>query len=56
MAPPDTPTAGTATVTGPVLLHLVVNGRAHEHHAHPVRTLASVLRDDLGLTGTKLGC
>ena len=64
MAPPETPTTGTpttgtattGTVTGPVLLHLVVNGRAHEHHAHPVRTLASVLRDDLGLTGTKLGC
>lgn len=45
-----------ATATGPVLLHLVVNGRAHERHAHPARSLASVLRDDLGLTGTKLGC
>jgi aerobic-type carbon monoxide dehydrogenase small subunit (CoxS/CutS family) len=52
----DATSAGTVTVTGPVLLHLVVNGRVHEHHAHPVRTLASVLRDDLGLTGTKIGC
>lgn len=42
--------------SGPVDLPLLVNGRALEHHAHPLRSLASVLRDDLGLTGTKLGC
>jgi aerobic-type carbon monoxide dehydrogenase small subunit (CoxS/CutS family) len=34
----------------------IVNGREHHWHGDPVRRLADVLRDDLGLTGTKIGC
>jgi aldehyde oxidoreductase len=33
-----------------------VNGRAVEVSAPPVRRLSALLRDDLGLTGTKVGC
>src|SRR5882672_11112098 len=33
-----------------------VNGRRVEIHVDPVRRLADVLREDLGLTGTKVGC
>jgi carbon-monoxide dehydrogenase small subunit len=33
-----------------------VNGRAHEVAVAPNRTLLELLRDDLGLTGTKEGC
>jgi nicotinate dehydrogenase subunit A len=35
---------------------LQVNGRALDINAEPSRTLLSVLRDDLGLTGTRYGC
>jgi aerobic-type carbon monoxide dehydrogenase small subunit (CoxS/CutS family) len=35
---------------------LHVNGKRHEIHADGDRTLLSVLRDDLDLTGTKYGC
>src|ERR671919_526338 len=35
---------------------LVVNGHAYELEAPVCRTLAEVLRDDLGLTGTKVAC
>jgi CO/xanthine dehydrogenase Mo-binding subunit/aerobic-type carbon monoxide dehydrogenase small subunit (CoxS/CutS family) len=35
---------------------LTVNGKAHQLAVDPARTLLRVLRDDLGLTGTKLGC
>ncbi|POX61760.1 (2Fe-2S)-binding protein [Streptomyces sp. Ru62] len=35
---------------------LTVNGTAHALDAEPRRLLADVLRDDLGLTGTHLGC
>jgi aldehyde oxidoreductase len=35
---------------------LTVNGRPVAVHAAPARRLADVLRDDLGLTGTKVGC
>jgi aerobic-type carbon monoxide dehydrogenase small subunit (CoxS/CutS family) len=34
----------------------VVNGHAYELEAPVGRTLAEVLRDDLGLTGTKVAC
>jgi CO/xanthine dehydrogenase Mo-binding subunit/aerobic-type carbon monoxide dehydrogenase small subunit (CoxS/CutS family) len=37
-------------------LSLTVNGKAHQLAVDPARTLLRVLRDDLGLTGTKLGC
>ena len=33
-----------------------VNGRAVAVEAAPFRRLADVLREDLGLTGTKVGC
>ncbi|MFD4859004.1 (2Fe-2S)-binding protein [Streptomyces atratus] len=35
---------------------LTVNGTAHRLDVEPRRVLADVLRDDLGLTGTHLGC
>jgi carbon-monoxide dehydrogenase small subunit len=34
----------------------VVNGTAHDVVTEPRRTLADILRDDLGYTGTHLGC
>ena len=37
-------------------LALTVNGETHEVDAPPGATLLSVLRDDLGLTGTRFGC
>ena len=37
-------------------LHLVVNGVPRSVHVEPTRLLIDVLRDDFGLTGTKLGC
>jgi len=38
------------------LLRLSVNGQALECASHPNKTLLEVLREDLGLTGTKHGC
>ena len=38
------------------MLELGVNGGAYRVDASVGRSLASVLRDDLGLTGTKIGC
>src|SRR5690349_24014904 len=35
---------------------LTVNGRVLDLHADPMRRLADVLRDELGLPGTKVGC
>jgi len=35
---------------------LTVNGRAHTAEAEPRRLLADFLREELGLTGTHLGC
>jgi carbon-monoxide dehydrogenase small subunit len=37
-------------------LTLVVNGEEHVVNAAPTATLLSVLRNELGLTGTKEGC
>lgn len=37
-------------------IELHVNGTAREVDVEPRRTLADVLRDELGLTGTHLGC
>ena len=37
-------------------INFVVNGQAVEIDCHPLRRLLDVLRDDLGLTGTKEGC
>src|SRR5213594_4795028 len=38
------------------LLTLRVNGQAHTVAAEPHHTLLEVLREELGLTGTKHGC
>jgi len=42
--------------TGLARLVLTVNGERHEVLAPPHRTLLEVLREDLGLMGTKHGC
>jgi carbon-monoxide dehydrogenase small subunit len=39
-----------------VQIHLTVNGERHHVDVEPRRTLADALREDLGLTGTHLGC
>jgi aerobic carbon-monoxide dehydrogenase small subunit len=39
-----------------VMIRLIVNGVIHRLVVEPRRLLADVLRGDLGLTGTKLGC
>jgi aerobic-type carbon monoxide dehydrogenase small subunit (CoxS/CutS family) len=41
---------------GPVPLNLRVNGQDYHVSVEPRRTLLSVLREELGLIGTKLGC
>jgi len=38
------------------LLHLTVNEEYHELYINPKRLLVEILRDELGLTGTKRGC
>ncbi|HYM10657.1 MAG TPA: (2Fe-2S)-binding protein [Bryobacterales bacterium] len=38
------------------MVELRVNGAVHRVDADPARTLLSVLRDDLQLTGSKYGC
>ncbi len=38
------------------VLKLTVNGRERQALVNPNQTLAQVLRDELGLTGTKQGC
>ncbi|MCW0235523.1 MAG: molybdopterin-dependent oxidoreductase [Ferrovibrio sp.] len=37
-------------------MRLIVNGKPHSYHGSPAKRLSDVLRDDLGLTGTKVGC
>ena len=38
------------------LIMLTVNGESYDILVEPKKTLVDVLRDDLGLTGTKKGC
>lgn len=38
------------------LLKITVNGEHHELYIHPKKLLVEILRDVLGLTGTKRGC
>ena len=40
----------------PRTVHLTVNGAPHAVTVEPRRTLTDVLREDLGLTGTHIGC
>lgn len=37
-------------------IELIVNGELHSLHVEPWKTLLEVLRDEMGLTGTKKGC
>jgi carbon-monoxide dehydrogenase small subunit len=58
---PATPTSATAVPAGAVpvtevAVAVTVNGVAHEVHVEVRRSLADTLREDLGLTGTHLGC
>jgi aerobic carbon-monoxide dehydrogenase small subunit len=39
-----------------IAVHVSVNGTQHEALVEPRRLLADFLRDDLGLTGTHVGC
>ena len=43
-------------IEGKTLISLNVNGRACEVAVYPFQTLLDVLRDELGLTGSKPGC
>src|SRR4051794_8202565 len=46
----------TQAVSAAVSVELEVNGQRHEAAVAPGMLLADFLRDDLGLTGTKVGC
>ncbi|MDA1128041.1 MAG: (2Fe-2S)-binding protein [Chloroflexi bacterium] len=39
-----------------VNIQVTVNGKTHEKDVEPRQLLVHFLRDDLGLTGTKIGC
>src|SRR5262249_49298469 len=54
----DTQAASTPIVEGQVVrpLTLKVNGTAYRLEVEPHRTLADVIRKELGLTGTKVVC
>ena len=43
-------------MSGKVAVSLTVNGSQHELEVEPRRLLVHALRDDLGLTGTHVGC
>jgi len=43
-------------MTGRLDITLRINGQAHAIAVEPRRTLADVIREDCGLTGTHLGC
>jgi xanthine dehydrogenase YagT iron-sulfur-binding subunit len=53
----DAPPAASLTPAGePVPVALSINGRLHKLMVEPRWTLSFVLREKLGLTGTKIGC
>jgi len=56
--PADSATGGGGPVLGPgaVPVTLRVNGKDHPLQVEPRRTLADVLRTELGMTGTKVVC
>ena len=43
-------------MSAPVLIRLAVNGDTHALAVSPRKLLSDVLREDLGLTGTHVGC
>ncbi|MBM3327887.1 MAG: (2Fe-2S)-binding protein [Calditrichaeota bacterium] len=47
---------GALRAPGKVLMSLRVNGIAYDVAVEPRHMLVELLRDDLGLTGTKVGC
>lgn len=50
------PAQAPAMITGKTLVTLNINGRDYSVPVEPQYTLAEVLKRDLGLTGTKIGC
>lgn len=56
MPPKSSPDAGRATIGATRKVRLNVNGGVYERDIAPRRTLVDTLRDDLGLTGAKVGC
>jgi len=52
----QTPGAPASTSVPRTAIRVVVNGTAHRVEVEDRWTLAELLRDHLGLTGTKLGC
>ena len=46
----------TGTALGKTAVALKVNGKSYRVEVEHRQTLAEVLRDELGLTGTKIGC
>ena len=46
----------SATEIEHVRISLTVNGERHEREVEPRRLLSDFLREDLGLTGTHVGC
>lgn len=50
------PTESTGTSRGKSVVNLKVNGRSYRLEVEHRQTLAEVLRDQLGFTGTKIGC
>ena len=51
-----TPPMGKSTNAAWPVIRFTVNGENREVHAPPMKRLLDVLREDLGLTGTKEGC
>jgi aerobic carbon-monoxide dehydrogenase small subunit len=43
-------------MTAPLAVELIINGEQRRGSAEPRRTLADFVREDLGLTGTHIGC
>ena len=50
------PTEAVASARGKSAINLKVNGKAYRVEVEHRQTLAEVLRDQLGFTGTKIGC
>src|SRR5450759_397686 len=50
------PTAAQKNVLGNAMISITVNGKAHRLDIEPETPLLWVIRDELGLTGTKFGC
>ncbi|MGY1633972.1 (2Fe-2S)-binding protein [Geodermatophilus sp. SYSU D01186] len=52
----DRATAGTGTPVAERSIRVTINGTVHERTVSVRRSLADFLREDLGLTGTHVGC